>query len=479
MTRATSLLVPPSLELIGRLTAIVGREHALTGPGQQASYLREWRERYVGKTPLVLRPGSTGEVSQILRLANEAGTAIVPQAGNTGLVGGQIPSEAGTEIVLSVERMKCIRSIDAAGTHMIVEAGLTLAEVQAAADDAGRMFPLSMASEGSCRIGGNLATNAGGVAVLSYGTARDLVLGLEIVLADGRVWDGLTALAKDNTGYDLKDLFIGSEGTLGIITAATLKLVPKPRAKVTAFAGLTSLDAVHSLFRLAEERAGKALTAFEFMGHRALDFVARHGGGVRQPLAGSHPWYVLIEISSHADHGEAERLVERVLAEASANGRISDAVIAQSLSQAKDLWRIREAISEAQKPEGGSIKHDISVPVTLIAEFIARADVLVEKVCPGSRPVPFGHFGDGNVHYNISQPVGMEKSAFLGLWGPMSRAVHGLVAELGGSISAEHGIGQMKRAELPLVKSAVELELMRAIKAALDPKGILNPGKLL
>jgi FAD/FMN-containing dehydrogenase len=469
--RPPRTLAAPSSDLVARFAGIVGHEHALTDARDQQPYLTEWRDLYVGRTPLVLRPGSLGEVARIMSLANEAQVAIVPQGGNTGLVGGQIPSESGTEIVLSLARMKRIRAIDPAGASMTVEAGLTLSEAQAAAAERGRLFPLSMASEGSCTIGGNLATNAGGVAVLAYGTARNLVLGLEVVTAEGEIWDGLKALKKDNTGYDLKDLFIGSEGTLGIITAATLKLFPAPREKATALAAVPRLDDLLPLFRLAADEAGSALTAFEFLSERALAFVAKHTPGARMPFAAAAPWYVLLEISG-MEEGQAESLLERILAAAAERGVVSDAVIARSLAQA-------QAMSEAQKGEGGSIKHDVSVPTPLIAEFIARAADVVERICPGARPVPFGHFGDGNVHYNVSQPLGMDRAPYLKLWGPMSRAVHDLVTELGGSISAEHGIGRLKRSELPLVKSAAELDIMRRIKAALDPNGILNPGKLL
>ncbi len=476
--RVPNTLTAPTPDLLDRFAAIVGREHAIADPEAQAPYLREWRDLFVGRTPLVLKPGTVEEVSRILALASETRVGIVPQAGNTGLVGGQIPSEAGTEIVLSVARLKRIRGIDRAGAAMTVEAGLTLAEARAAAESEGFLFPLSMASEGSACIGGNLATNAGGIAVLAYGPARSLVLGLEVVLADGRVWNGLKSVKKDNTGYDLKDLFIGSEGTLGVITAATLKLYPRPRETATALAAVPALDALLPLFRLAEKRAASTLTAFEFMSALALSFAVKHTPAIRAPLKASAPWYVLIEISGF-EEGGAQRSLEQLLAEAAERELVTDAAIAASLAQARDIWRLREALSEAQKPEGGSIKHDISVPVAAIPELLRRAASLVEATCPGARPVPFGHFGDGNVHYNVSQPAGMEKARFLALWGPMSRAVHGLVIELGGSISAEHGIGRLKRDELVLVKSEVEIELMRRIKAALDPAGILNPGKLL
>lgn len=470
--------VEPSPALIGRFREIVGEANALADPDLQAPYLSEWRDRYHGKTPLVLRPGSAQEVSQILALANSEGVAIVPQAGNTGLVGGQIPDESGRQIVLSVARMTAVRDIDPAGISMTVEAGLTLAAAQAAAERAGRLFPLSLASEGSCQIGGTLATNAGGTAVLAYGNARNLVLGLEVVLADGRVWNGLRALKKDNTGYDLRDLFVGSEGTLGVITAATLKLFPKPAETAVALAAVPGLKEIAALFRIAEDGAGGALTAFEFLSRDVLSFVTRHVPGTRLPLSAAHPWFALIEISGARD-STARPLLEGLLQAAGEKGLVADAVIAQSEREAQALWRLRESASEAQKHEGGSIKHDVSLPLPRIVEFIGKANAAVERLCPGARPVPFGHFGDGNVHYNVSQPLGMDKARFLALWERMSAEVHGIVSSLGGSISAEHGIGQMKRDDLVAAKSDVEIDLMRRIKDALDPKGILNPGKVL
>ena len=463
--------------MLQRLAEIVGPEHAIRDPDRQLPYLHEWRDRYVGRAALVLRPGNTEEVARILATANETGIGVVPQGGNTGLVGGQIPSPAGTEIVLSLSRLTKVRAVDEAA--MVVEAGLPLAEAQAVAQRAGWLFPLSLPSEGSCQIGGVLATNAGGVGVLAYGNARNLTLGLEVVLADGQIWDGLKTLKKDNTGYDLRDLFIGSEGTLGVITAAVLKLFPQPREKATALAALPDIDSVAALFRLAEERAHAGLTAFEFMSRLSVELVTRHVPGTRLPLREPAPWYALIEIAGANADGTAGAVLERLLAEASEQGLIGDAVVAGSVAQSQSLWRRREAASEAQKPEGGSIKHDISVPVALIPEFLGEAAPVVEAVCPGARPVVFGHFGDGNVHYNVSQPPGMDKARFLAMWDPMSAAVHELVATMGGSISAEHGIGQMKRADLVRYKSTVELALMRKIKAALDPNGIMNPGKLL
>jgi FAD/FMN-containing dehydrogenase len=464
-------------DLVARLRAITGPQHALTDPEAQLPYLREWRELYEGRASIVLRPGSTQEVSQILALANEHAIPVVPQAGNTGLVGGQIPMNG--EILLSVGRLKRVRTIDASRSSMTVESGLTLAEVQATAEREGRLFPLSLASEGTCQIGGNLATNAGGVGVLAYGNMRQLALGLEVVLADGRIWNGLKALKKDNSGYDLKNLFIGSEGTLGVITAAVLKLFPLPAEKATAIVALGHVADALTLFDLAQDAAGASLTAFEFMPRIVLDFVLRHIAGAREPLATRHAWYAIIEISSQKADTTAEQLMAATLQAASDRGVIRDAALASSLAQARDFWRLREAISQAQKFEGGNIKHDVSVPIAAIPLFVSRANALVESLCPGARPLAFGHFGDGSVHYNIAQPPGMAKTDFLGQWQHIAEAVHALVVDMRGSISAEHGIGQMKRAELADVKAGVEIDLMRRVKAAFDPKGILNPGKVL
>jgi FAD/FMN-containing dehydrogenase len=469
----------PTADLLARFADIVGGANAMTRPEDQAGYLREWRDLYVGQTPVVLRPASTDEVSRILALANEHGIGVVPQAGNTGLVGGQIPSARGDEIVLSVSRMKKVRSVDADGGTMICEAGVTLVEAQTVAENAGRLFPLSLASEGSCQIGGVLGANAGGTAVLAYGNARNLCLGLEAVLADGRIWNGLRTLKKDNTGYDLRDLLIGSEGTLGVITAAALKMLPRPAEVATAIVALESPQAALKLFRLAEATAGSTLTAFEFWARRAMDFALAYVANTRDPFSASHPWYALLEISNSEPDGRAAAQLEAMLEKASEAGLIRDAALAASLQQSKDFWALREGLSEAQKGAGGSIKHDISVPIARIPEFLERAAPVVEKICHGARPVPFGHFGDGNLHYNVTQPVGMDKARYLALWDAMSDAVHTLVAGMDGSISAEHGIGQMKRSALVRFKSPVELDMMRSIKHALDPKGILNPGKVL
>ncbi len=393
-----------------------------------------------------------------------------------GLVGGQIPF--GNEVLVSLERLNRIRSVDPRGNVLIAEAGVTLAGAQKAAEEVGRLFPLSIASEGSCQIGGNLATNAGGLQVLAYGNARAQVLGLEVVLADGRIWNGLRALRKDNTGYDLRDLFIGSEGTLGIITAAVLRLLPPPKSKATAFSGFASLDDAARFFDLALETGAGELTAFELIPRIGIEFVLRHAEGTRDPLAAPHPWYALIEIASQRVD-EASVRAEALLVQAVETEIVADAVIAASLAQAAEFWRLREMLSEVQLHEGGSIKSDVSVPVADLPVFLSRAIDAVKAIMPDCRPLPFGHYGDGNIHFNVSQPVGADKAAFLARWAEFSDAVNAIVLELGGSISAEHGIGQQKRHLLPKVKSPLEMELMRKIKDLFDPRGILNPGKLL
>jgi FAD/FMN-containing dehydrogenase len=475
----TSKLRPPTRDTIDALVRIVGERHAIRDAADMAPYLTEWRDRYQGKAAVVLKPGSTDEVSAILKCANETLTAIVPQGGNTGLVGGQIPFESGNEVVVSLERLTHVRDIDLASNTMTVEAGLVLQVAQQVAESAGRLFPLSLASEGSCQIGGVLATNAGGVAVLAYGNARDLALGLEVVLADGRVLHGLKRLRKDNTGYDLKDLFIGSEGTLGIITAAVLRLYPKPVERVTCMAGVNELERATAFFARANEAAGPMLTAFEILPRIGIEFVLKHAERTRDPLSAPYPWYLLFEFSSPRESDEPQEIAEALLQDGIEAGEIADAAIASSLTQAGELWRLRELMSEMQKHEGGSIKHDVSVPVALVPAFIARANQLVELMIPGARPVPFGHLGDGNIHYNVSQPPGMDKAVFLANWEALNAAVHEIVLDLGGSISAEHGIGRMKRDLLPHAKDPLALELMRKIKASFDPNGILNPGKLL
>jgi len=464
--------------LLARFAAIVGEKYAIADPAEQQAYLVEGRGLYHGRTPLVLRPASTGEVAAILRLANETGTAIVPQGGNTGLVGGQVPHESGNEILLSLTRLDRIREVDAISNTMTCEAGVVLAKAQDAAEEKDRLFPLSMGAQGSCTIGGNLATNAGGTGALAYGVARDLALGLEVALADGRVWNGLNKLKKDNTGYDLKNIFIGAEGTLGVITAAVLKLFPRPRAVATAIAGVSSPAAALTLFNLAREHAGNSITGFELMPRIGLDLLYEHPPGARDPLASPHPWYVLIELSSQAREGLAETMQE-VLATGAKQRLIEDAAIAVNLEQAKAFWGLREAIVEVQKYAGGSIKHDISVPVAAVPDFIAEASAAVIALIPGARPFPFGHLGDGNVHFNVTQPPGADKAAYLARWAEMNAVVHRVATKFGGSISAEHGIGRLKRDLLPGVKDPVALDMMRALKRTLDPKGILNPGKIL
>jgi FAD/FMN-containing dehydrogenase len=468
----------PAREWLDRLAAVVGPAPVVRDAAAMAPWLVEPRDRFHGNAALVLRPGSTGEVSRILAIANEGRVAIVPQSGNTGLVGGQTPSPAGDQVVLSLDRMDRIRDLDAVDDTITVDAGMTLKSVQDAAAAAGKLFPLSLAAEGSCRIGGNLATNAGGIGVIAYGSARNLCLGLEVVLADGRVWDGLRRLRKDNTGYDLKDLFIGSEGTLGVITAAVLKLFPAPRARATAWAGVASPKAGFDLLALARTRAPGQVTAIELVPRIGLDFTLRHAA-TRDPLAEPFEWYVLLELSGTADETVMSEGLETMLAEALERGILGDAVVAKSAAQAADLWRIREALSEVQRHEGGSIKHDVSVPVSRIPEFIEQATAAVARLVPEARMVPFGHIGDGNIHFNVSQPAGADKAAFLARWEEVAAAVHEVVLRLGGSISAEHGIGQLKRDLMEAIKSPVELALMRGVKRLLDPNGILNPGKLL
>ncbi len=469
----------PSEETLERFVGIVGAANAFRDPADMAPYLHEMRDLYKGNSPVVLRPASTDQVAKILSLANETRTRIVPQGGNTGLVGGQIPYETGGEVVVSLARLNRIRDINVPGRTLIAEAGAVLRQVQDAAADAGLLFPLSLASEGSCQIGGNIATNAGGVAVLAYGNTRSLVLGLEVVLADGRIWNGLRALRKDNTGYDLKDIFIGSEGTLGIITAAVLQLHARPDEKATAFLAFDDLKDVAEMFSTALDGAGPGLTAFEFIGRIGIDYLLKHVEGIRDPLSSPYPWYVLLELSGKRTDGGVAGLCETMLADAFKKGIIRDAAVAATLAQAKDFWRLREELSDVQVHEGGSIKHDISVPLASIPLFIRRADAAVKSLIPGCRPFPFGHFGDGNVHYNVSQPVGADKDAFLRKWPEVNQTVHEIALELGGSISAEHGIGRLKRHLLKEVKSDVELDLMRKIKKSFDPNGILNPGKVL
>jgi FAD/FMN-containing dehydrogenase len=462
---------PATPETLDRLKAIVGPAGFSTDPDELAPHLVEWRNRFTGKTPLLLKPASTQEVADIVRVCAAAEVGIVPQGGNTGLVGGQIPRPDGADLLLSLTRLRSIRRVDPVDNTMLVEAGCTLAAAQEAAATVERLLPLSLAAEGTSQVGGNLSTNAGGIHVLRYGNARDAVLGIEVVTADGEIWDGLRALRKDNTGYDLKHLFIGAEGTLGIITAAVLKLYPRPREVQTLFAAVPDAERVVALLAAARDLTGDAVFAFEMISRFALELVLRHMPGSADPLGEPSPWYVL------ADLTVPRTAAETVLAAALERGLLTDAVLAGSAAQARALWRLRESASEAQKHEGASIKHDISVPVSHIPAFLAEALPAAAHLIPGIRPVPFGHVGDGNLHFNFTQPASMDANAYLAQWEALNRVVHDIVVAHGGSISAEHGIGVLKRQEARRTKSAVELALMARIKRALDPKGIMNPGK--
>jgi len=466
------------MELLARLAVVVGEKSVLADPGEMFSYMQEPRGLFHGRALAVVRPSTVAQISRVLALCNESGTGVVPQGGNTGLVGGQTPDDTRRQIVLSLTRLDKIRDIDPVSDAMTVDAGVTLARAQAAAESVDRYFPLSLASEGSCTIGGNLATNAGGVHVIAYGSARDLALGVEAVLADGRVLSGLSKLRKDNTGYDLTRLMIGSEGTLGVITAATLKLFPRPRARVTAFVGLANPGRALELLNFCKSRMGGALQAFELLPRIGVELVLNHDDVARDPFPDVFPWYALVECAAMEEDGFRDAVID-MLGRATATLLIGGAAVADSLAHAADFWRLRELLSEAQKREGGSIKHDVSVAPKDVPAFIEEASRLVTARVPGARPVAFGHMGDGNIHFNISQPVGADRAAFLALWDEVGDIVHGVVEKFGGSISAEHGIGQLKRELLRRVKDPTALEAMRAIKAALDPKGILNPGKLL
>ena len=456
--------------------AIVGDNHVLTDPAMIEGALVEPRGLYRGKALALVRPGSTEEVAAVVAFCNDARIGIVPQGGNTGLVGGQTPDESGDEIILSTQRLRAIREVDPHADVMICEAGVTLAEAQAAALAADRLFPLSLASEGTCTIGGNLSTNAGGVTVIAYGNMRDLVTGVEAVLADGSVIHTLSKLRKDNTGYDVRGLFVGAEGTLGIVTAASLRLFPNPRARATAFVGLASPEHALDLLALARERLGAGVTSFELMARMAYEMPIAHGLA-RPPLQATHPWYVLLEVSSQIAAGLDEAFAD-MLGAALERGIVQDAAIAASLEQRHDFWTLRETIPEAQKHEGGSIKHDVAVAVGDTPRFIAEATQAVEAFEPGCRVVCFGHLGDGNMHFNVSQPTDADTAVFLSRWDAMNEVVHQIVARFGGSFSAEHGIGRLKRGLLAQSKDPAALATMRAVKKALDPNGIMNPGKI-
>jgi len=473
MRRMTESALDP--DLLNRLRSAVGPK-GLVEDAERDGYLREWRDRYHGETPLILRPGSVSELSEIVRLCHETGTPMVPQGGNTGLVGGQIPF--GNQVLISLQRLNSIRGVYAEDNALVVEAGVTLAEAQDAAFKAERYFPLSLAAEGTATVGGAIASNAGGLNVLRYGNARELVLGLEVVLPAGKIWSDLKRLRKDNTGYDLKHLFIGSEGTLGFVTAASLRLFAKPGAVETAFCTLTNCESGIGLLALAQAVSGDRVTSFELIPRIGLDFVLKHREGTRDPLAAKTEWYALIEISGGAEEDLRPRF-EQLLSGALEQGLVTDAALAENTRQAEEFWALREALSEVQKHEGGSIKHDVSVPISAMPAFIAEASEAVRALIPGCRPVAFGHMGDGNVHFNVSQPEGADKAAFLARWEEVAERVHAIALRYDGSISAEHGIGVMKREGLAAMEGPLAMTLMRRIKDAFDPKGLMNPGKVL
>jgi FAD/FMN-containing dehydrogenase len=460
-------------DLLKQFAGIVGEAHSISQPSEMTGYMTEQRDLWTGRSPLVLRPGSTDEVSAIMKLATRTVTPIVPQSGNTGLVGGGVPFDTGTEILLSLDRMTRILDVDAADNTLTVQAGATLKSVQDAADAVGRLFPLSLASEGSCRIGGNLSTNAGGLNVVAYGNARDLCLGLEVVLPDGRMWNGLRHLRKDNTGYDLKNQFIGAEGTLGIITAAVLKLYPRARSFETAFIAVPSPQAAVDLLSLSKELSGNRVVAFELMPRIGMDMTVKHMA-ITNPIGGISPWYVLSELSD-----PPEGCLEGILELAMERGLVTDATLAQSGPQRQALWDIREKMPESQKHEGGSIKHDVSVPVSKVPQFIEEATKAVNNFMPDARVMAFGHMGDGNIHFNVTQPAGMERQKYLDCWEQMNAVVFAVVQKFGGSISAEHGIGRLKIGHMPEIKSVVELDMMRNLKRLYDPLNIMNPGKVI
>ena len=464
--------------LIEQLAAIVGADNVLTAATDMAPHLTDWRGRYHGAARCVVRPATTAEVSAVVRACAQAGVAMVPQGGNTSHCGASIPDEGGEAVLISLSRMNKIRVVDPANNTLTVEAGCVLQAVQDAALDAGRLFPLALAAEGSCQIGGNLSTNAGGVQVLRYGNTRELTLGLEVVLPSGEVWNGLRGLRKDNTGYDLKQLFIGAEGTLGIITAAVVKLFPLPQATATAWLAIASPHVAVRLLGELQSAFGASLTACELVSDVSLGLVLKNIRGAQAPLAVS-PWYLLVELSGAGTVDALNTALEGFLGQSLESGAISDGVLAQSGEQAKRLWALRESISEAQKIEGFSIKHDISVPISRIGDFVERADAALSQAFPGIRIVTFGHLGDGNLHYNQSKPEAGENAAFIAAQSQVNELVHDIVHQLGGSISAEHGIGQLKRDELLRYKSPLEMDLMRSIKRTLDPQGLMNPGKVL
>ena len=464
---------------IERIRDAVGEHACLFAADDIEPYLVDFRGLFRGATPLVVRPQSTAQVAAVLAICNDACIGVVPQGGNTGYCGGATPSEQGNQIVLAMERMNRVRRIDPANYSMNVEAGCLLADVCAAAESADRLFPLSLGSEGSCQIGGNLSTNAGGLSALKYGVARELVLGIEVVLPDGRIVDGLTSLRKDNTGYDLRDLFIGAEGTLGVITAASLKLFPRPRTVETAFVAVSDAQAAVDLLSRLRQASGDCVTSFEYLPRIAIDLTTSHIPGVADPLDKIYSCYVLCELSSPRSESFLRDSLEQTLSAAIEDGQVLDAAIAESLAQRSSFWKLRESVPEAQRAAGASIKHDVSVPVAALPEFLAEAAAAVARIVPSGRLVAYGHVGDGNLHFNVSQPVNGDAAAFLAYATQIEDAVLGIVQKYRGSISAEHGIGRLKRGKLLRYKSEVDLGVMRAIKDALDPRGIMNPGKIL
>ena len=470
--------------LLDQLRTCLGASHVWTHDGREdaelSAYEQDWRQRHRGRALAVVRPGNTDEVAAVVRACATHGASIVPQGGNTGLVVGSVPDTSGTQVVLSLQRMNRVRALDPANLTLTVDAGCVLHAAQQAAEASGLWLPLSLAAEGSCTVGGNLATNAGGTQVLRFGNARDLCLGLEVVTAAGEVWDGLTGLRKDNTGYDLRHLFVGSEGTLGVITGATLKLFPRPVAQLTAWATVASMDAAVALLGLAQQHLGPDLTGFEVMGQFALSLVDRHFPMLRIPLWRNAPYCVLLEASDTESEAHARHRFEALLAAALETGCAADAIVAESLTQGRALWHIRESISLAQSQEGLNIKHDISLPVSRIPAFCRETDARLAREIPGVRLVNFGHLGDGNLHYNVQCPEGVDGATFLHEQEARVNAlVFDAVRRFGGSISAEHGIGSLKAQTLPRYKSPVALGLMRAIKQALDPQNIMNPGRVL
>lgn len=467
-------------QFVDQCRRIVGDAFVVTDSEAMIGYLTDYRQRYVGQAVAVLKPANAEQVADIVKLCAHYNVAIVPQGGNTGLVLGSVPEQSGAAVVLSLLRLNQIRHIDPVNNTITVEAGCILQQVQQAADSADRLFPLSLASEGSCTIGGNLSTNAGGTAVLHYGNCRELCLGLEVVTAQGEIWHGLRGLRKDNTGYDLRDMYIGAEGTLGVITAAVLKLFPKPRSRITALAAFESVEQVITLFHLARSNnKDAALTAFELISNYCLCLVRQHFPEIKQPDLASHPYYALIELSSQDSESSAMQALENIMQDALQKNIALDAVVAASLSQSAELWKIRESISEAQAREGKNIKHDISIPISNISDFVHQTDTLLQQQFAGCRMVTFGHIGDGNLHYNVSAPKTPSISEFLMKQNAINRVVYDSVAQFSGSISAEHGLGALKREEILHYKSPVEMQLMRSIKNALDPNNIMNPGKVV